>query len=313
MATASAPYAAQNLARTLSACLLGGLEAWDFVRALLLLAVLLAAPTAAATVTVTAVELPERTMAGRPFDVRVSLANDGPEATVYLFGALYVGEGGPCGPADDGRFRGFTHLVQEPVVVPAAGRVEYPAPGERWQHKYGTQDVPAGPPREEELCILVARDAVGPRLEYEDYASSRLSVRQRNAAPEATFTWSPAIPRAAEDARFVATGSDAEGDPVTFRWDFGHVNASGRAVAEGAEATHFFYPAGEHVVTLLASDGLEETRVARTVLVAAADETPTPVTQPARGAPLPWWLGLGALLLVARGAARLHQRDEPDA
>lgn len=279
---------------------------------LLLLAALLAAPTAGATVTVEDVVVPERTMANQAFDVRVTLANNGPAATVYLFGALYVGEGGPCGASDGGRFRTFTHLVQEAVLVPTNGRVDYPAPGERWQHRYQPEDTP-GEPSVEELCILVARSATGPQLEYESYRSTPLSVRATNAPPEASFTWSPASPVVAQDARFAASGTDADGDPIVFRWDFGHVNATGRAVAEGADATHFFYPEGEYVVTLVATDGLQETRVQRTVTVVAAADPPAAVTLVERDAPLPWWLGLGALLLVARRTARLHERDEPDA
>lgn len=260
--------------------------------ALGLLLALLATPVAAAAVSVDDVVVPERTMAGKPFEVALRLVNDGPAQDVTLFGALYdrVEGQGPCGSATDPRFRGFTHLVQERVRVPANGALDFPPEGARWLHRYDREDVPDAPGLAE-FCVFVAdAGAPSPAIEYEAYGVVPLNVRGTNAVPTASFTWEPETPGATQDAVFRAEGADADGDPLGFRWDFGHLNASGRAVADGARVTHFFYPAGEYTVTLVATDGLNETIVARTVRVAEA-----PAAEPARGLPVP----LGPIALVA--------------
>lgn len=296
---------------------MGGLEAWDFVlsevvgkrerareasfapalpdarpsrpsraRVLALaaaagvLALVLLAPAAAATVTVEDVLLPERTMAGKTFPVSLTLRNDGATPrSVYLFAALYDKDaaGGPCGASASPRFRTFTHLVQEAVNVPARGSVAYPDADDEWLQLYGSEDVDAEP-QVEELCIFVANASSTQAIQYESFESLDLSVRGVNAAPTASFTWDPEVPGATRDVRFSAEGSDLDGDPVAFSWDFGYVGASGRARASGATATTFFFPPGEYVVTLTASDGLEDTQVARTIGVVEAGSEPTPAT-----------------------------------
>ena len=247
--------------------------------------------------TVEDVLVPERTRADLAFDVRVELRNDGPARDVTLFGALYerVEGRGPCGPATDPRFRGFTHLVQERVQLPARSSLSYPEPGDRWLHRYDRADAPAEP-TVAELCIFVAEADSGPTaaVEYLAFGSAALSVRAENAPPEPRFTWTPEAPGATQDALFVAEAEDAEGDPVSYRWDFGHMNASGRAQATGARVTHFFYPAGEYVVTLTASDGLDEARATQTVVVGEA-----PGAEPERGIPAPWAAMVLGLLVVA--------------
>lgn len=259
-------------------------------------------PLASAAVTVDEILVPDRTLAGKPFEVRVRIVNEGPAMTVDLFGALYVGEGvasSPCGPATDPRFRRFTQLVQEPVEIPANSVVEYPGTGDRWLHRYEASDVPATP-TQAELCVFVAREASTPAIQYEAYAATPLPVRGANEPPAPALTWDPERPRATEDVRFQASATDAEDDPITFRWDFGHDNANGRAVAEGASATHFFYPAGEYVVTLYASDGLDELPASATVTVRASDAPPE------RDLLTPW---PGALVLVTFVAVCLVGRQ----
>jgi hypothetical protein len=273
------------------------------VRATLpLLALLLAVPLAQSAVSVEDVGVPERTLAGKAFEARLTLANDGPAREVTLFAALYRHEEGegPCGPATDARFRTFTHVVQERVALPANAVVEHPPPGARWLQMYEREDVPRGPTLDE-FCVFVAESGAGPTIEYEAFGTSRLNVRGENAAPLADFSWEPRTPRATEDAAFRASGSDAEGDPVSYHWDFGHANASGRAVGEGPQISHFFYPEGEYVVTLTASDGLNETRVTRTVTVLAADAG----APEGRGLPIP---SPTALIVVALALGRVLRR-----
>ena len=249
---------------------------------------------------ITGVSPPERTMAGKPFHAAVTLVHRGAEArSVVLLAALYDPDAAPCGPATEPGFRQFTHLVQERITL---------QPGERrtvggWAQSYRAENAPARP-GVAEWCVFVAEDE-GQRLEYLDHQSAPLPVRAVNALPTADFSWRPARPAEAEDVWFEARGEDADGDPVTFRWDFGHANASGRQEVEGASPTHFFYPAGRYAVTLVASDGLEETRVTREVEVVARGQAAPP---PDRGddAPLPLILPLAALAAaaLARGPRR---------
>lgn len=258
------------------------------------------APTAAATVTIHDVVLPERTMAGKPFPVSLTLANgENVARRVFLFAALYdkVEGEGPCGSSADPRFDTFTHLVQETIDVPAGASVPYPDADDTWLHLYREEHVDPSP-EIAEFCLFVANaSAARQMIDYESFSSLDLSVRGVNAAPTASFTWHPETPEATEDVRFEAEGDDADGDPVTFAWDFGHVNTSGRARATGATPTTFFFPPAEYTVTLTASDGLEETPVARTITI-----VPETADAPDDGfdIPLPALVALAALAIAAR-------------
>jgi hypothetical protein len=259
-----------------------------------LILVALAVPTAAAEITIGEIQTPERTAADHPFDVNVTLRNDGPPRTIYLFAALYDPQegGSPCGSSLDPRFRTFTQVVQEAIDLPADSTTDHPAPGSRWSHRYQAEDA-AATPEEAQFCIFVANASAGPLIEYETYRATTLSVRARNAPPVAAFTLEPEELRASTDIFFTAQATDAEGDPVTFRWDFGHSTASGRALGEGQSPTHVFYPAGDYLVTLVASDGIDETRVPHLVTVTAA------AAQPDGGRGIPSFPALQVLVFVA--------------
>lgn len=266
---------------------------------LVLLALVLAAPLAAAQggVRVVDVELPERTLAGRPFEARVTLRNDGEALNVTLLAALYRHAEGkqPCGPASGPAFRTYTHLVQESVRLPKDATVVYPDPDERWLQRYGPDHVEAGD-RLEEWCVFVARQASTAAIDYQAYASERLRTRGVNEPPAASMEV-PEFIEAARPAQFRASASDPEGDPVTFRWDFGHLNATGRAVAEGPAPVHRFYPEGSYVVTLVASDGFDEARIEQSV--EALPEGSAPVdTRPQQRTPVPALLAPAAILLA---------------
>lgn len=259
-------------------------------------------PTASGAVSVREVDVPDRTAADKPFRVSVRLANDGPERDVHLFGALYADEDGkaPCGPATDPSFRTFTHVAQVTVRLPAGSETTYPPPGDAWLHRYGSQHAGVSP-RVEELCVFVAEASGGPVIEYEAYGTAPLSVRARNAPPQPSFDVEPASPIVSVPAGFRAEAEDADGDPVTFTWDFGRFDAGGRATAEGAEATHAFYPAGDYVVTLSASDGIDSVPLARTVTVVA----PTSAEHDdARGIAAAPWAAAGAVALAAALTSR---------
>lgn len=280
--------------------------------ALLVLAALLALPAASAAgeeVDITEVRAPERTMAGKTFHLEVDLQNKGAARTVYLYAVLYEGRDpdAPCGPITDPRYRTTTPLYQAIVQLPANGRVTFPKEGETWGQRYQAEHVEA---REtvDELCVFAAERQETTGVDWLDYESVALRTRAQNAPPSGAFTWTPETPRATEDVTFTATGEDADGDPLTFAWDFGHYNVSGRAKATGSTATHAFYPDGTYVVTLTISDGFADTVVTRDVRVtlpqgAQPDDGgsgPAPVTQSdGRWLPVPFILAPLAMLAAA--------------
>lgn len=247
------------------------------------------------------IRVPERTAAGKPFDVHVRLANDGPAREVHLFGALYAREEGkaPCGPTTDSSFRTFTHVVQVTVTLPADGVLEHPPAGERWLHRYDPADA-GMTPTDDEFCVFVAAATGGPVIQYDAYGTTRLSVRARNAPPQPSFAFDPARPESTQAVRFTATAADADDDPVAFAWDFGRFDAGGRATAEGAEVTHAFYPEGDYVVTLTASDGIDSVPLTRTVTVHALGANGEDGRRDGLGIPVPAWLVLLAVVMIAR-------------
>lgn len=238
----------------------------NLVASLLVLTLFL--PAAAAAVTVDHVLVPPSTAAEKAFNVSVSLTNDGPARSVYLFGALYDRANGsaPCGPATDAHFRTFTHTVQETITLPANSVTTFPPEGGRWLQKYGADDATPAP-EVAQFCVFVANATAGPTIDYESFATTSLSVRAKNTPPSGGFTWTPDKPAAGEEAAFEGTATDKEGDPVTFRWDFGRYAASGRSEASGPSATSTFYPDGRYVVTLILSDGLNESHLSRTITI----------------------------------------------
>lgn len=268
------------------------------------LLVLLFAPVAGAVATIDDVRAPAQTVAEHVFDATLTLTNRGPAETVVLVAALYDPVAGQeCGPSSDPRFRAFTHLVHDPVHLPADTTLTYPPEGERWSHRYTVEETPEG--GRGEWCVFVAR-APGPtaQVQYEDFASVGIGVRARNAPPTAAFTWSPERPIAAQPVAFAATGEDADGDEVAFRWDFGFHNASGRAQGSGAQAVVRFFPEGAYDVTLFASDGFDDTRVTLQVPVLPEQAAATSVvTSKPSETPLPLWV---LLVAVGLAVARRH-------
>ena len=73
-----------------------------------------------------------------------------------------------------------------------------------------------------------------------------------NAAPTASFTMSPggAAVASATVLTFTASGSDPNGDPVSFAWQFGDGQTG-----SGQTVTHSFASAGAFNVVLTATDG----------------------------------------------------------
>ena len=74
-----------------------------------------------------------------------------------------------------------------------------------------------------------------------------------NTAPVPTFTAHPATVAARQSALYAAVASDAEGDSLTYVWDFG----SQTGLIDGASTTQSFPFGGNYTATLRVSDSKE--------------------------------------------------------
>lgn len=74
-------------------------------------------------------------------------------------------------------------------------------------------------------------------------------VHVRNLAPDADFDWRPRPPGPGEEVRFTGLSTDADGDVVRWRWEFG-----GDAVSTERHPTHVFDRGGYHTVVLTVWD-----------------------------------------------------------
>lgn len=272
------------------------------------LALLFLAPLANAQsgVTLSDVRVPDLTVAGSPWEAHVRVTNDETPRTVYLFAALYApAEGKSCGAATDPRFRAFTPLLQARIVMNAGAVVDYPPEGDSWLQKYEPNKVPQGSATME-WCVFAAEDGTGntAQINYLAFQSVALATRSQNSAPIGFFTWSPPVPEATQDVVFTAEGADQDGDDLSYHWDFGHANASGRAVATGPVVSTFFYPAGTFPVTLRISDGYNETVITQDVRIAEeGNGVAEPTPERAAKTPVPFAL-VGVAVVIAALAAR---------
>jgi glucose/arabinose dehydrogenase/PKD repeat protein len=104
-------------------------------------------------------------------------------------------------------------------------------------------------------------------------------VGAANRPPEAVADADPRAGDVPLTVQFDGTAStDADGDQLTYEWDFGDGSSS-----SGAEASHTYTTAGTYTATLRVSDGRGGEDTA-TVEIRAGNEPPTPtVTTPAQG------------------------------
>ena len=95
-----------------------------------------------------------------------------------------------------------------------------------------------------------------------------------NNAPVADFEWSPETVVVNETVQFTSTSSDADGDSLTYTWDFG----DGSALSSEKDPTHIYTKVGLYNVTLKVSDGTDNDTITKTVNVGvkvATNEAPT--------------------------------------
>lgn len=79
-----------------------------------------------------------------------------------------------------------------------------------------------------------------------------------NSPPVGSFVWNCVD----LDCSFDATATDADGDPLTYAWDFGD---GGSSSAE--DPSHSYTAGGDYLVTLTVGDGTDQTVVSQTVAV----------------------------------------------
>ena len=84
-----------------------------------------------------------------------------------------------------------------------------------------------------------------------------------NNAPVADFEWSPETVVVNETVQFTSTSSDADGDSLTYTWDFG----DGSALSSEKDPTHIYTKVGLYNVTLKVSDGTDNDTITKTVNV----------------------------------------------
>jgi PKD repeat protein len=140
------------------------------------------------------------------------------------------------------------------------------------------------------------------RLEVEQTNGERdiaVSIFRVNAAPVAGFVWTPSIPVAGGQVQLLSTSVDAEGPLVSEAWELDGDGDFDDAFGPSATTS---FSAGDHEVSLRATDGDGISRIiTRTITVvapAAAPSTPVPA-KPAFMNPFPTVRLVG--LVVPRG------------
>lgn len=243
-------------------------------------------------VDVVAAEFPALAVAERPFYINVTVRNKEPvEHTVLLFATLYSGSSDtPCEGS-----RALQPLSKFQKSVSLGPRATERVEGEpaHWAQVVNGSRVPGD--GSYEVCVW-ARLAQCPAEQpvaacFMDFHNLQLAVRLRNEAPQVAARAEPVSGTTATSFRFTAEGSDPEGDPVHYRWDFGDGSEG-----QGPRATHRFRLPGSYKVTLNATDGFDFAEARVVVQVAASGSS---------GAnPVPGWPFASILAALALTAAR---------
>lgn len=144
-----------------------------------------------------------------------------------------------------------TEDVPERPQAPASPRPPSAAPPETKEG--GSKALP--------ILLLGTAGAIGAGVTA--VAATR-QEEQANRAPTAQIVTTPEGTAVVLTTivRLTAVGSDPDGDPVTYRWDFGD-----QALGVGESVTHVFPTVGTFRVSLTVSDGKTETISTRQVVV----------------------------------------------
>ncbi|MCA1813449.1 MAG: PKD domain-containing protein [Halobacteriales archaeon] len=231
------------------------------------------------------------------FYIDVDLRNQqGQEADVQLFATLYnmTGSNLPCDPQHANQ---PLSLFRKSVHLDARQALHIDGKAEMWrQQANGKQLDGFG---EHEACVWSQWGScpAGPVLAcYTDTWSKKLTVRATNTAPEASARTDRERTTTGQAVTLTATARDPDGDALTTTWDLGD-----GARAEGLHVEHAYRAPGLYHVTFTASDGVDSTSRALSVIVdppAAGGGARTPLPAPLVV------LGLALAALLARRASR---------
>lgn len=111
-------------------------------------------------------------------------------------------------------------------------------------------------------ATLTVTDNIGQTSE----ADVAITVTAPNGAPDIAPTATPNSGPAPLVVQFAANASDAEGDPLTYAWNFGDP-ASGNNTSTAENPAHTYARAGAYTAWLTVSDGQDETSAALTIVV----------------------------------------------
>ncbi|MFP2924988.1 Ig-like domain-containing protein [Pyxidicoccus sp. 3LG] len=108
-------------------------------------------------------------------------------------------------------------------------------------------------------------------------APATVSLRVGNSAPVVAFTTQTQRPYEGEAVRFQTTAADANGDALTFTWDFGD-----GATSEEASPAHAYANEGTYEAVLTVTDGIATVRQSVVLEVQNAAPVLVPVEAPAQ-------------------------------
>jgi hypothetical protein len=205
-------------------------------------------------------EFPPTVVADRPFTINVTVANrEGSAQTVLLFASLYQGQGPPCeGQRVDHRISRFV----KSVTLQPREQVRVEGWKDHWVQVVNRSRL-AGDGTFE-VCVWLRAATCPTDLPacFLDFHSLQQPIRLRNAPPQVQGVAEP--PQGAPGTLFTlrAQGTDADGDALTYRWDF---PAGG---SEQGPRVQRRFALGEHVVRLNATDGWDSVEVPVRVVVA---------------------------------------------
>lgn len=261
------------------------------MRAALLLAALSVAPVALAQgtgerVDVAGAQFPPFVVPGRTFYINVSVHNrDAAPHDVLLFMRVYDGRGQAC---DEARAIDAPSRFHKGVALAPGQEVRVEGEREHWGQVLNASRYAAGV---YEMCVW-ARLAQCPAGELAACLLDREpvfeTVRLRNAPPTVRARAQPEEGPLPTRFAFTAQGSDADGDPLTYRWDFGDGEQ-----AVGASVEHAYRGAGRFTARVNVTDGADFAEDRVTVVVREGGG--------GKGAPAP---GVAALVLALMALAR---------
>lgn len=251
------------------------------------------------TIDITAVEHPALIVPGKVFYVNVTAKNKASvDHSFGLFVVIYRIE--PDGSCDSGTGDAYLERVSafvKSVDLKAGEETTIRGEENHWAHQVSVErGLATG---EYEVCAWAESFKKGTMENpvfpwFYDYFPYRQALRATNAAPNVTIAPGPVTVEPNVAVAFAASATDADGDTVSFKWDFGDGTKG-----EGEAPSHAFRLEGNFTVNAIASDGFDVATATRTISVDAPDgANPTPDVS------LPLVVAGAALVALARSRTR---------